>query len=1315
MKKLLVAAAMMASALSVNAQSLFPNVATSPQAEAFKMYGEYGINYSTGMPDISIPLFTVEHRGYKLPLSLNYIAQPVKPGYNYDVFGLGWSLSARSSISRSIEYLPDEERDFALDAPPPAQDYSTCMVNCFRDYNYAHDKFSAVLPDGSSFDFIIKKDNNQRVFMVSEGRKVQISCVATTAQITSFTVIDESGVTYTFSGADTPHQGNYSTYMGRYVSWMLTRIDLPHSSEPIYLSYDYLMETPSMTCGETFLKIGHWQQIDPFTSTAMHHYKSQKLTDYPFYAYKMRLLTSISYGTNGNNEVRITYKNPSGSSYNYAEKMKIYEGGTVLKEISFNTTANTSNSPCYAPVIANLNSVSVKEGDAGTSGVTQTYQCSYHSRSGFGGTDHWGYLNGIGNDMPNFTLFTESNVDTSMGYMSAIAKEPADVNPYRKFRLAPSYFPANIDCRAPLGPQDHGVLQRITYPTGGYTEFEFQNHKFLSSSDANGNYIYDPADRVSKNAAGFRIWTIANYTQMGVLSGKKRYEYGKTLREALGSPFSQTEHTGLGQAVADPNILTYSVYEGYPTMYLKNMILGLDEYGQRQPFTNPFLTWNSYDWEWECTVSPSNFRRLLNGRSPVIYPQVTVFDEQYDGNGHYSFPLGKTVYKYMTEDPDNGYEFFEQPVYFGSPPSELLSYNAKSFFYNRLFEKTDFSYDASQAKFDVVKKEQLQWGFDASTYADYMQILRYPANYYPLSTPIPNFFSAKYNLLGHKYLQQKTITEFFPGGDSSKMVTYYNYNGLNQLASDLTVDNENGMMVLENKYKYVTDNTLLSAAIKNDMQVKNIIAPLIETEKFIYEGQYMLPVTGSKTDYLKFGLAQNILPAKTYETGLSPSGSVQKLRGEIKMYTEQGNPLETVANNNFYTSYVWGYNERYIIAEAKNARHNEIFFTNFEDKAGWDAGLTIYDDAQSCTGNVSGRIDNVGSGELVTHSSQWLNIALPAAKKFRYSGWVYSNGPSADIFLFMKRNGEPGYFSYVDNVTTTQTGKWIYLEKEFLVPADVTQLNIRLDNNGGGSVWFDDIRLYPADAAMNTFTFTPLIGMTSEAGADGRPTLYSYDGLGRLSLVKDHQGNIINKYCYNFYGQTYNCDEANTVVYKTAVLPQWVPNGKTRCETDKTGNNTGYLQREEKDFRSTSNSFNTHRWIKTRQDIKACPFKQVFARIVYTNWHFIGSRSYADVEVRFFEDPEGAIPSRVEKMPIRYQVTRHNNSGSKAPDISVIADGFSTRVAKQVLLGDEDEQPLNWTFAAGKTTIGTWKPTATAAPLLATYQLAAGSGYSIIY
>jgi hypothetical protein len=139
------------------------------------------------------------------------------------------------------------------------------------------------------------------------------------------------------------------------------------------------------------------------------------------------------------------------------------------------------------------------------------------------------------------------------------------------------------------------------------------------------------------------------------------------------------------------------------------------------------------------------------------------------------------------------------------------------------------------------------------------------------------------------------------------------------------------------------------------------------------------------------------------------------------------------------------------------------------------------------------------------------------------SGWIYSEGPNAQLWLHMYRPGESGWtFSYIDYVDTREVNKWVYLEKVIDVPADVTSVNVRLTNfyrgssPAGGNVWFDDLRVHPADAEMTTYTHQPTVGLTSTSDANNRPVLYEYDVLNRLQLIRDAEGNIRKQFQYRF-------------------------------------------------------------------------------------------------------------------------------------------------------------------------------------------------------
>lgn len=60
-------------------------------------------------------------------------------------------------------------------------------------------------------------------------------------------------------------------------------------------------------------------------------------------------------------------------------------------------------------------------------------------------------------------------------------------------------------------------------------------------------------------------------------------------------------------------------------------------------------------------------------------------------------------------------------------------------------------------------------------------------------------------------------------------------------------------------------------------------------------------------------------------------------------------------------------------------------------------------------------------------------------------------------------------------------------------------------------------------AQVTSYTYQPLVGMTSQTDPRGITEYYEYDNLGRLSVVKDFEGNIQKTYCYNYAGQQIDC------------------------------------------------------------------------------------------------------------------------------------------------------------------------------------------------
>lgn len=138
-------------------------------------------------------------------------------------------------------------------------------------------------------------------------------------------------------------------------------------------------------------------------------------------------------------------------------------------------------------------------------------------------------------------------------------------------------------------------------------------------------------------------------------------------------------------------------------------------------------------------------------------------------------------------------------------------------------------------------------------------------------------------------------------------------------------------------------------------------------------------------------------------------------------------------------------------------------------------------------------------------------------------------------------------------------GKWIFNSQPYTNGMTIT-----------GPV--DDIRIFPADAQLVSYTYNKSGQITSEINTNGYIQFYDYDLLGRLIVVRDKDKNIVKRLCYNLNGQAENC-----MVNTTA---QWVSTGDTRCKPCPTNINysTNILQERKLDINPNSSTYNTYQW-----------------------------------------------------------------------------------------------------------------------------------------
>jgi YD repeat-containing protein len=122
-----------------------------------------------------------------------------------------------------------------------------------------------------------------------------------------------------------------------------------------------------------------------------------------------------------------------------------------------------------------------------------------------------------------------------------------------------------------------------------------------------------------------------------------------------------------------------------------------------------------------------------------------------------------------------------------------------------------------------------------------------------------------------------------------------------------------------------------------------------------------------------------------------------------------------------------------------------------------------------------------------------------------YAGRFYYTGDYTVPFVI------PNSRSYVVEYHYWNGTKWINVKKPFTSAMTLTE---------GTAI--DEVRVYPSDSQMTTYTYDPLTGMTSSSDENNYTTYYEYDSFGKLKCIKDQDKNILKVYDYHYKDQVIN-------------------------------------------------------------------------------------------------------------------------------------------------------------------------------------------------
>ncbi len=326
-------------------------------------------------------------------------------------------------------------------------------------------------------------------------------------------------------------------------------------------------------------------------------------------------------------------------------------------------------------------------------------------------------------------------------------------------------------------------------------------------------------------------------------------------------------------------------------------------------------------------------------------------------------------------------------------------------------------------------------------------------------------------------LVEEITTDFSSTGDSivlKKGMTYYNNpNLLESVQTESSTGNQNKILFTY-PFNYPSDLLLLemtdSSSIQHTVSEKLFKNSTALTEKL--------------NTYKEYATGGFVLERQKIQDVASGNYSAFN----YYLYNDHAMPVETGKEKDTRTSYIWSYQENYPVAEVTNASYGSIAYSSFEadGKGNWDYTTS---GCSSSYGSVT------GSKAYTLGTSDIQRTALTSSQTYIITYWLKNSSGSISI-----NGGSEGSVLVSKN-------DWTLYQREITGVTTVTL---------SGSGVIDELRLYPKNAQMTSYTYEPLVGMTSSCDVNNRITYYEYDSFNRLLRIRDHDKNILKSYSYTY-------------------------------------------------------------------------------------------------------------------------------------------------------------------------------------------------------
>jgi len=896
-----------------------------PQTDAwnFVRQGEVSPSMYTGTINLSVPIYEYKDKDFNIPIVATYSSNGNTPNQLPGILGPGWNLAIGGCITVETNGIPDYGENqkhipgfFAVHDTSEVRGHhpdtwwrfmfslldngsgsgAPEIVICpgtkpttshTGEMDAQPDIFHFTLP-GHSGSFHLDFGKKITVFSTSSDRhnyKVEIESQPFSAppygftRIKTITITTGDGYRYIFDGrpqnpyVDLTKTGAHN-FMDLITAWHLTRIEAPNGRTATfnYETHQRTIYTPRNSTSSSEVSDEQFYFYHPVMQCSTASGREDGEETHPTVS-RTSFLSSIAFSDGSHIDFAYdsstTTSTFKGDQYKQSHNStpKEYLNTIRLKSITFYKGGNP-NSVASATFIHERNTNGGKTNYLRSITVegTGTYSFDYNGWNDSSkpypyhatfAVDHWGYYNGKSGP---FYPHSSVNISTQHETITGDSRNPD--NTYSRL----------------------GMIEKITYPTGGYTTFEYEPHVYSAavSRDYNTTEENSFSPRLVLTygeAGGMRIKKISSFLSDGTPSGEKHYTYedvsGKssgilawTPRYKVSFVCKATDNISESSSYASSSLQDY----GFADMEYRYVTEHLSD-GTRT--LNIFTS----------SADGKGFRDVLAIGASGSVPEKALLNN-----------LTTVVNWQMGPD----YNVYNPSVHRAVAP--LTSFQSQR---GLLKEKRTFKNDTTLSASAI---ERTSFLLDSTAYTE-------------LPCYLVRRFST-YMVFAGKHLPQTTesIIRTDDQTKEKKSRKYLTYNAYAETTriSELTEDGDS----LITEYTHLRD--LPESQIENNivyrtMLRKNILS--LPLDEMIYrkkagESQGTL-ISGRRCTYNIFRFAQDTLILPTLVESYDLNSQTWKKEAEILSYDSFGNITQMKDNSGNTVSYLWSSDGQYLILQAK--------------------------------------------------------------------------------------------------------------------------------------------------------------------------------------------------------------------------------------------------------------------------------------------------------------------------------------------------------------------------------------------------------------